>query len=42
MIPKSKSAQGACSLEEPQPKFFPEINIFEKNLKDNKPWIFND
>ena len=27
MIPKSNNAQGACSLEDPQPKFFPTINI---------------
>ena len=29
LIPKSSNAQGACSLEEPQPKFFPVIKIFE-------------
>ena len=27
-IPKSNSAHTACSLEEPQPKFLPAINIF--------------
>jgi hypothetical protein len=29
IIPKSNSAQGACSLEEPHPKFLPAIKIFE-------------
>jgi len=29
VIPKSNKAQGACSLEDPQPKFFPAINIFD-------------
>ena len=29
VIPKSNNAHGACSLDEPQPKFFPAINIFE-------------
>ena len=29
MIPKSKRAHGACSLEEPHPKFFPVIKIFD-------------
>ena len=29
VIPKSNNAHGACSLEEPQPKFFPAIRIFE-------------
>ena len=26
-IPKSNNAQGACSLDEPQPKLFPAIKI---------------
>ena len=29
VIPKSNNAQGACSLEEPHPKFFPAIKIFD-------------
>ena len=29
VIPKSNNAHGACSLDEPQPKFFPAIKIFE-------------
>ena len=29
LIPKSNSAQGACSLDDPQPKFFPVIKIDE-------------
>ena len=29
LIPKSSNAQGACSLEDPQPKFFPVIKIFD-------------
>ncbi len=29
VIPKSNNAHGACSLDDPQPKFFPAINIFE-------------
>ena len=29
LIPKSSKAQGACSLEEPQPKFFPAKRIFD-------------
>jgi len=28
LIPKSNNAQGACSLDDPQPKFLPEIKIF--------------
>ena len=28
-IPKSNNAHGACSLEDPQPKFFPVNNIEE-------------
>ena len=27
LIPKSNRAQGACSLEEPHPKFFPANKI---------------
>ena len=29
LIPKSFKAQGACSLEDPQPKFFPAIKILD-------------
>ena len=29
VIPKSNNAQGACSLDEPHPKFLPAIKIFE-------------
>ena len=29
LIPKSNKAHGACSHEDPQPKFFPVINIFD-------------
>ena len=29
LIPKSDNAQGACSLEEPQPKFLPANKIFD-------------
>ena len=29
LIPKSDSAQGACSREEPQPKFFPDKGILD-------------
>ena len=28
-IPKSDKAHGACSLEEPQPKFLPAISILD-------------
>ena len=28
VIPKSNNAQGACSLDEPHPKFLPAIKIF--------------
>ena len=27
VIPKSNNAHGACSLDEPHPKFFPAIKI---------------
>ena len=30
-IPKSINAHGACSLEEPQPKFLPVNNIFDSS-----------
>ena len=33
VIPKSNNAHGACSLDEPHPKFFPAIKIFD-SLKD--------
>ena len=29
IIPKSNKAQGACSLDEPHPKFFPAIKILD-------------
>ena len=29
VIPKSNNAQGACSLDDPQPKFFPTNKIDE-------------
>jgi len=29
VIPKSSNAQGACSLDEPHPKFLPAIKIFD-------------
>ena len=29
VIPKSSNAHGACSLDEPQPKFLPAIKILE-------------
>ena len=32
-MPKSNNDQAACSLEEPQPKFFPVIKIDEEKIK---------
>ena len=29
VMPKSNNAQGACSLDEPHPKFLPAIKILE-------------
>ena len=29
LIPKSDKAHGACSLDEPHPKFFPANKIFD-------------
>ena len=29
LIPKSSNAQGACSLDDPHPKFLPAIKIFD-------------
>ena len=29
LIPKSNKAQGACSLDDPHPKFLPAIKIFD-------------
>ena len=34
MIPKSKSAHGACSLDDPHPKLFPAIKILELSYGD--------
>ena len=42
LIPKSSKAHGACSLDDPQPKFFPVINILELlngSLSKIKPLI---
>ena len=37
LIPKSNSAHGACSLDEPHPKFFP-ANKIEDFVLNNKPY----
>ena len=43
MIPKSDNAQGACSLEEPQPKFLPANKILDLLKKDKvRPSSAND